>query len=309
METESATFDSQGQHGLQHKHPSNASPSQRNDFHITDTTSKKIPRPRVYLAGTEALVWDVQDIRYLRQTCRILGSLSGSLPRSPMQNIFQGLPLRLMPEEVHALRNNAIVDIVDENRSYNRSPDADHVSQTSPASTDYISLRTLSTQLPYYSPILQADSSAPRDVSSTREHHSHTDPSVTRALQLWNYPVTDKQRQQCAVFMQLWEAERFFVAPGMKFGGDYLLYKSDPLICHASLVATIVDADEPLSLADLACSARLASTVQKQHLICSLAKRQSLHHPSLTTPGVTSFKEEPTSRNSVLMFAIGWAGF
>jgi hypothetical protein len=36
----------------------------------------------------------------LRRDHRILGSLAGALPRFPAQNLFLGLPLVLMPEEV-----------------------------------------------------------------------------------------------------------------------------------------------------------------------------------------------------------------
>lgn len=39
----------------------------------------------------------------LREECRIIGKLTGSLPRAPRQNNHLGLPLQLMPEEAKLL--------------------------------------------------------------------------------------------------------------------------------------------------------------------------------------------------------------
>ncbi|KAG0218778.1 hypothetical protein BGX33_005934 [Mortierella sp. NVP41] len=244
-------------------------PSPASDSSCTVTSQER--RPRVYLAGTEGLVWDIQDVRKLRQDHRIAGSLAGSLPRSPMQNIFQGLPLRLLLEEIFVLHHHGVIDlIIDNNGSINQD-------------------------------------------ESTLTPKNLADRSL--------------------VFEHLWKDHRFFVAPGMKFGGDYLLYRSDPLVCHASLVASFKEQDEPLSLTDLVNSARLVSTVQKQHLICSVLSPQAATiaetnvDVAAATGGVTveesaleNARSIPSDSSSaaasssgsnrqVIALAVEWAGF
>jgi len=52
------------------------------------------------IANQTAYVWDVDDIAALRSKHRICGALTGTLPHLSQQNIFLGVPLVLMPEEV-----------------------------------------------------------------------------------------------------------------------------------------------------------------------------------------------------------------
>ncbi|GJJ71726.1 tRNA-splicing endonuclease subunit Sen34 [Entomortierella parvispora] len=258
-------------------------------------------KPKVHISGSEALVWDVDDVRYLRQTLRITGSLAGSLPRSPMQNIFQGLPLRLMPEEVYALEAKGLVDIVDETHSYNPPPSSTEQSEThqqqSASGSEQITLSTRSDNLPWYQP----------------QPLPH--PAAT-SLQQCDRSVHDRQRDKmrATVFANLWDTQKYFVAPGMKFGGDYLLYKQDPLICHASFVASVKEMDESLTLTDLATSARLATTVQKKHLLCSPSpsgdtRVSDPQIPADSSPDPIPTSLSPDTANSIAVFAVEWAGF
>ena len=45
-------------------------------------------------------VWAVRDIQELRVSHHICGLLVGSLPQLGQQNVFLGVPLMLLPEEV-----------------------------------------------------------------------------------------------------------------------------------------------------------------------------------------------------------------
>lgn len=58
---------------------------------------------RVELAAGCGAVWDADSVRRLREL-RLPGQLSGMLPRAPRQTIQLGLPLLLLPEELHLLR-------------------------------------------------------------------------------------------------------------------------------------------------------------------------------------------------------------
>ncbi|CAL3962622.1 unnamed protein product [Diplocarpon coronariae] len=71
------------------------------------------PIPISFIAG-RYLLFDVNAVTYLRRTHHICGSLIGTLPQSPQQNLFFGLPMELMPEEARILVEKEVAYIVDD---------------------------------------------------------------------------------------------------------------------------------------------------------------------------------------------------
>ncbi|KAF9431461.1 tRNA-splicing endonuclease subunit [Entomortierella beljakovae] len=286
-----------------------------------DASPHAAVKPRVYLSGREALVWDVNDVRLLRQSYRILGSLAGSLPRSSMQNIFQGLPLRLSLEEVYALWSSGFADLVDESKSYHHSSHSTEIQAVNTGSAsgskrnlEYITIQTTSSGLAHFYPaIIKSfdECNTDNDSKDERNHIARIDfrNGSTGSTLLWQYPVTVMEELQCLAFNCLWSSYKFFIAPGMKFGGDYLLYRKDPLICHASLIASVTEADTPLPLIDLASKARLATTVQKQHLLCSLNQQHTSAQNKRPSQRATLHNNSQSMGINIIMITIEWAGF
>lgn len=284
------------------------------------------PHPKCQCSNTHFahVLTMVLDVSLLRQAHRITGSLAGSLPRSPLQNIFQGLPLRLSPEEVFALWDSGLVDLVDDSRAY-REPTADEKADLTTGATtttsadqgkvsknnaksnfEYITLHTLSSYLPWFTSGAK-DNTPQNSTSSSPLVESKSLPEHGQP-HFWRYPSTPQDWRRSIIFKHLWADQQYFLAPGMKFGGDYLLYKKDPLVCHSSLIASIRDIDEPLSLTDLANFARLASSVQKRHLLCSVIQQEP--KPTKNTSGNnTRDQSKAATNNSVVIFAVEWAGF
>ncbi|KAL4802364.1 hypothetical protein BDV18DRAFT_65639 [Aspergillus unguis] len=73
----------------------------------------ELPIPISYVAGNY-LVFSVDAATFLRREHHICGVLAGTLPQVPQQNVFTGLPLKLMPEEARLLVDNGVACIVDE---------------------------------------------------------------------------------------------------------------------------------------------------------------------------------------------------
>ncbi|XP_011867038.1 PREDICTED: tRNA-splicing endonuclease subunit Sen34 [Vollenhovia emeryi] len=69
----------------------------------------------VYLASSRnsAFVWNADDWLRLRRDHRIIGELVGSFPKASRQDIFLGLPLLLLPEEVTLLLEKKIARLVE----------------------------------------------------------------------------------------------------------------------------------------------------------------------------------------------------
>jgi tRNA-splicing endonuclease subunit Sen34 len=76
-----------------------------------ESVSEPIP---ISLVSGRYLLFDVNVVTYLRRTHHICGSLIGSIPQNPQQNIFHGLPMQLMPEEAKLLVQKEVAYIVDD---------------------------------------------------------------------------------------------------------------------------------------------------------------------------------------------------
>ncbi|KAI0069885.1 hypothetical protein K474DRAFT_1632537 [Panus rudis PR-1116 ss-1] len=66
------------------------------------------------VSNQKAYVWDVDDIALLRSQHHICGVLTGTLPHVSQQNVFLGIPLVLLPEEVVLLVEKKFAVIVDD---------------------------------------------------------------------------------------------------------------------------------------------------------------------------------------------------
>ncbi|KAJ9091119.1 hypothetical protein QFC20_007726 [Naganishia adeliensis] len=66
----------------------------------------------LYVSNSKAYIWDPQHAATLRVTHHICGLATGTLPGVAQQNLFLGLPLVLMPEEVVLLLENEICHLV-----------------------------------------------------------------------------------------------------------------------------------------------------------------------------------------------------
>ncbi|KAL2070345.1 hypothetical protein VTL71DRAFT_13371 [Oculimacula yallundae] len=77
----------------------------------SDFVTEPVP---ISLISGRYLLFDVNVVTYLRRNYHICGSLIGSLPQSPQQNAFFGLPMQLMPEEAKLLVEKEVAYIIDD---------------------------------------------------------------------------------------------------------------------------------------------------------------------------------------------------
>ncbi|CAH7683111.1 hypothetical protein PPACK8108_LOCUS16418 [Phakopsora pachyrhizi] len=84
----------------------------------------KIP---ICISNGKAYVWDIDHVRRLRVDHQICGLLTGTLPQLAQQNVFLGLPLELMPEEVFSLAKSGIAILIDEKQAH-RAPTLEEAS-------------------------------------------------------------------------------------------------------------------------------------------------------------------------------------
>lgn len=74
----------------------------------------KRPAVRISKVGGRYLLFDIDDVMYLRRSHNICSVFVGTIPQNPQQNIFMGLPIELMPEEAQVLVDKNVGLIVDD---------------------------------------------------------------------------------------------------------------------------------------------------------------------------------------------------
>jgi tRNA-splicing endonuclease subunit Sen34 len=78
-------------------------------------SSDSISEPiAISLIAGRYLLFDINVVTYLRRTHHICGTLIGSIPQIPQQNVFLGLPVELMPEEARLLVEKEAAYIIDD---------------------------------------------------------------------------------------------------------------------------------------------------------------------------------------------------
>jgi tRNA-splicing endonuclease subunit Sen34 len=78
----------------------------------TESTQARVIRIS-HIAG-RYLVFDLQDVVHLRRQHNICAVFVGTMPQNPTQNIFMGLPVELLAEEVNVLVNKGAAYIADD---------------------------------------------------------------------------------------------------------------------------------------------------------------------------------------------------
>ncbi|KAI1107921.1 SEN34 subunit of tRNA-splicing endonuclease [Jackrogersella minutella] len=80
---------------------------------MTSSTDGR-PPVRISKVAGRYLLFDIDDIMYLRRNHNICSVFVGTIPQNPQQNIFMGLPIELMPEEAQVLVDKSVACIVDD---------------------------------------------------------------------------------------------------------------------------------------------------------------------------------------------------
>lgn len=235
--------------------------------------------------GDSILVFDVEHVRALREQ-GIVGVLTGSLPKAPQQNVFLGLPLQLSIYEAVWLVQAGLAIFVD---GIEYSSFLARETEPSPAITTLPNSVQYAVTEDTHKPAVNADLT-PYTISaeSMIEKFCELDPEQSKTRDFWPSYHTFKHLRDL----------KYFMMPGLRFGGVFVAYPGDPLQFHSHLIVKVLKQNERLDLLKLVTSGRLATAVKKAWLLVA-------ENPD------TSTEEKPTIAKAPQMqaFSIEWAGF
>ena len=312
--------------------------------------------PLISPQSPEVLIFNIADVKVLREQHEILGVLIGTLAQYPQQNFFLSVPLKLFIYEVLWLVENGHGKLVDylkwrEFELLNLAKDDEPVLSKAVRSIadelDDVATKFSSSELKESIPDTASNQIITSDVNSdlppsTIEPHklttsqlsSNPSPALSSTYQIQsppNFIITPNSKDPVSLadsydlkdyianhlsktstslhqfrlyyhnFKYL-KSLGYFVNPGLKFGGDLVLYPGDPLKFHSYSIVKF----HFVNLQELVVGGRLATGVKKNLIIIDDAITVDNTDSSSVDEEYVESLLAPTNK---LAFSIQWAGF
>ena len=267
-------------------------------------TEPSLPIP-ISLISQRYLLFDIAAVSYLRREHNICGVFVGSIPQSPSQNVFLGLPLALMPEEAQLLISEGLAYIIDDTRAHDEmlqhvnvdrrekylavlKQEGETAAQLRSMQKEQTFRKKVSRSLPKTSSsqeneaqdadnhtiddadlIFPARPIACDSSKSTRSHSIGVTPATSNPLivaSLSDTALADAIPQTYHLFKHLHD-RGYFLSPGLRFGCQYMAYPGDPLRYHSHFLVDGNEWDEEINLMDIVGGGRLGTGVKKGYLL------------------------------------------
>ncbi|KAF5661850.1 elongator complex 4 [Fusarium heterosporum] len=241
------------------------------------------------------LIFDSEAAAFLRRNENINGTLTGTAPQQPTQNIFLGLPIELRPEEVETLLQKNVAYLVDDVAAHQA------VLHNPNSEARKLYLDSLRTKKDTARQVL-AEKNAKRAAEVAEKHGKSrrcTPGNPDDGTNIQGDRIEMITRQQDTAHKSLsvtptssgslisQDAERahqvtnptrgplcgflltsgYYMTPGLRFGAKYSVYPGDPLRFHAHYMANQYDWAEEIPILDIVAGGRLATAVKKAYLV------------------------------------------
>lgn len=253
-----------------------------------------VPEPfPISLVADKHLVFDINAVTYIRREHHICGVLIGNIPQAGQQNIFNGVPLELMPEEARMLVEAGHAYLVDDVAShlealklankrrklaYKQGLDLEGKEAAIAQRQDMASKKAK-----HFEKVAR---SSPGAGSSSPSMHSSPSPALNMPSQpvqpMIISPTTSSTLIEASpptpalplpivpasypLFTHL-HSKGYFLSPGLRFGCQYVAYPGDPLRFHSHFLAVGAEWEEEIDLLDIVGGGRLGTAVKKGYLL------------------------------------------
>ncbi|KAK1256427.1 hypothetical protein MKX07_008686 [Trichoderma sp. CBMAI-0711] len=267
------------------------------------------------------LVFDPDAVSALRRRANTNGTLVGTTPQQPTQNIFLGLPIELRPEEVDALVRAGVAYVVDDVAAHKSAllslgPDERRAYIGSLRSRKLAAHKVFAEMTAHKASVAATKANKKKrdpgaseggggggklDGSSAYSRNSQVTSLGVTPTSSVNYvspdayalPAEHNRDSERGALCQFMLSNGYYMTPGLRFGARYSVYPGDPLRFHAHFMANEYGWEEEIPILDIVGGGRLATAVKKAFLIGG-------REPSATRPD--------SALPSVRSFSIEWAG-
>jgi tRNA-splicing endonuclease subunit Sen34 len=234
----------------------------------------------------------VSHIRAIHHMC---GTLSGTLPQIPQQNVFLGLPVELMVEEAALLVEKGAGYIVDDAvahrtglQSMTGSTKAAFLEQRANAGRADAEKHRLAAEerkeryrrdreetpaaVVDDDALFESNPSLPPEQQSPHQQQLLFYPIATTSSSAFYCLPTEAPTSAIHIptpnlrsypLYKYLHSRGYFLSPGLRFGCQFMAYPGDPLRFHSHFVARGLGWDEEIDLVDLVGGGRLGTGVKK----------------------------------------------
>jgi tRNA-splicing endonuclease subunit Sen34 len=282
------------------------------------------------------LVFDLQDVVYLRRHHNICAVFVGTMPQNPTQNIFMGLPVELLAEEASVLVSKGAAYIADDavehlsrlsamdetsrkaylqslrthRRQAQATMDEERAARSAEAKARHLGAKAKKQKTSEPSAAAEGGlfEAAPQPEPSPTPASIPTllsapaapgiTPGTSAGLIDGETELTALEAPRPRPLFAHLNSKGYFITPGLRFGGDYSVYPGDPFRFHAHFMATSYEWEEEITMLDLVASGRLGTAVKKGYLFGGQKPR---------TEG-SDCKEDLVDGGEVRAFCMEWAG-
>lgn len=241
----------------------------------------------------------ISDALNLRIDHRILGQLIGPFPGLSSQVNENGLPLSLMKEEAKLLIDTGMADLVEFDLTVR--PDSveifrEHTERVKIEAQETARVKRAQELKTHIKDIVVKRSKRQEGRESEMESESVDEESLIKEkldifeasnknvfpVQIftkspwnhegaiinnkWLYPSNKRERIKYNTFKDLYR-KGYYIMSGLRFGCDYLVYESDPLVMHARYMVLCKDPRDDLTALQLISLSRTSVQVNKQLVI------------------------------------------
>ena len=227
-------------------------------------------------------VWNAFDAIRLRRDFRIVGHFVGSLPNAGLQLQASGLPLQLTKQEVTLLLELEVVyitqvvretpchSLTQEFTKYRDEVAKEYMELSIKEKVENILLNKDNILAGFRSrnhcdinksdeDIIEEKLAAAKKVDCSQDKslvQSYTSCPFKQFIQPVAEPrLSDTSDVKYHVFKDLW-MRNYYLTSGSKFSCDFLVYESDPIICHSKFMVVCIDCNK--------CSSSFSSSLASQ---------------------------------------------
>lgn len=263
---------------------------------------KRDPFP-IFSVNGRFLLYDVEVVAHVRRTHNLCGVLIGNIIQSTQQNVFNGLPVQLLPEEARLLVVQDHAYIVDdvlahqeqimaltaaERRQYRETLDSKGMA-VAVAVKNAIDQRKAKfahkhgPEKPSKKLMTEVESTSSQGDLLFDSPPPEKKKDEEKAVQPYNvtpttsYPPLDSTRYKdfnitpaatasYELFAHL-HSKGYFLSPGLRFGCQFVAYPGDPLRYHSHFLVVGKKWDEPFDLMNIVSGGRLGTGVKKAYML------------------------------------------
>ncbi|RKF60068.1 putative tRNA-splicing endonuclease subunit tsp-4 [Golovinomyces cichoracearum] len=258
---------------------------------VIDQTQQLFPISKI---ANRYLLFDVETVTFLRRVHHICGTPVGTLPQIPQQNLFLGLPIELMTEEVRLLIENNIAFIIDDAKNHKERfgvLDVDRNKYMEALRSEGLKVtqlihtaqrKRMEKALSLNNPSIQNEKGTDETIYVDNIPKTQVKRTPIIKSDLYSITPTSSYLKSCvpkqyhgekpvvkssyALYKHL-HSLNYFILPGLRFGCDYNVYPGDPLRFHSHFIAVGYDWHQNIPAFDIVGGGRLGTAVKKGFLI------------------------------------------